>query len=274
MCLEIFQFLKTCIKVPFEILTPEDFFTIFWTFFILFITIYDSFLKPFEVCFYTFDRDNAVMQTSNIITTIVFGFDIMFNFRTAFYNKGVLVDDSRAVAKHYWENNFKWDITVIIIDIVTLAVFENGIWHLKLLSILRFKKLMDLMVRTEDFLNLSRIKYAGLKLFKLWGTIILLAHWIACIFYLIAVLQPVEVTTWVDKKEMDNASISETYVAAIYWSILTMTTVGYGDIAPVSVAERVYAVLAMILASAVFGYSMNTVATVIKEISHEKDQRK
>jgi len=231
-------------------------------------------VKPFEVCFYSDERRDPYMQASAIVSSIVFSFDIIFNFRTAFYKKGVLVTDSKAIIKNYWENNFKWDIIVLITDFLTLAIIEDGIWHLKLLSIIRFKKLLDLMVRTEDFLNLSRAASAGLKLFKLWGTIVLVAHWIACFFYMIAFLQPEDVITWLEKKELNEASIPERYIAAIYWSILTMTTVGYGDIAPVSIYERLYAVLAMIMASAVFGYSMNTVATVIKEISYEKDQRK
>lgn len=231
-------------------------------------------MKPFEVCFYSDERRDPYMQISAIVSSIVFSFDIIFNFRTAFYKKGVLVADSRAIVKNYWETNFKFDMFVLIIDFLTLATIEDGIWHLKLLTIIRFKKLLDLMVRTEDFLNLSRVASAGLKLFKLWGTIILVAHWIACIFYMIANLQPDEVVTWIESRQLNDASIPEKYIAAIYWSILTMTTVGYGDIAPVSLLERMYAVLAMILASAVFGYSMNTVATVIKEISYEKDQRK
>ena len=46
--------------------------------------------------------------------------------------------------------------------------------------------------------------------------------------------------------------------AAIYWSIVTMTTVGYGDIAPVTVAGKVLASIVMIL-----GYSIIAVPTGI-----------
>jgi voltage-gated potassium channel len=45
---------------------------------------------------------------------------------------------------------------------------------------------------------------------------------------------------------------------AIYWAIVTMTTVGYGDMAPVSVAGKVLASLVMIL-----GYSIIAVPTGI-----------
>jgi voltage-gated potassium channel len=46
--------------------------------------------------------------------------------------------------------------------------------------------------------------------------------------------------------------------AAVYWSIVTMTTVGYGDIAPVTVSGKVLASIVMIL-----GYSIIAVPTGI-----------
>jgi voltage-gated potassium channel len=46
--------------------------------------------------------------------------------------------------------------------------------------------------------------------------------------------------------------------AAIYWSIVTMTTVGYGDMAPATVSGKVLASVVMIL-----GYSIIAVPTGI-----------
>ncbi|CAM9654046.1 unnamed protein product, partial [Discosporangium mesarthrocarpum] len=37
------------------------------------------------------------------------------------------------------------------------------------------------------------------------------------------------------------------YVAAIYWALTTLTTVGYGDITPGVTAEQIYAMFCMIL---------------------------
>ncbi len=50
----------------------------------------------------------------------------------------------------------------------------------------------------------------------------------------------------------------ESIPTAIYWAIVTMTTVGYGDIAPQTVAGRFIATLAMVL-----GYSLIIIPTGI-----------
>lgn len=43
-----------------------------------------------------------------------------------------------------------------------------------------------------------------------------------------------------------------------------MITIGYGDIHPYTTPEMIFAIFAMILASGVFGYSMNSVMTLFE----------
>ena len=41
-----------------------------------------------------------------------------------------------------------------------------------------------------------------------------------------------------------------------------MNTVGYGDIHPFNYIEEIFAIMAMVLASAVFGYVMNSISSI------------
>jgi hypothetical protein len=43
------------------------------------------------------------------------------------------------------------------------------------------------------------------------------------------------------------------YIAAIYWVITTMLTVGYGDIKPTNDVERLYSIVTMLTGGVVFG---------------------
>lgn len=60
------------------------------------------------------------------------------------------------------------------------------------------------------------------------------------------------------KYGIDEAEWEIKYISAFYFSVTTMITVGYGDINANTQTEMIFAVFAMVLASAIFGYSMSS----------------
>ena len=53
------------------------------------------------------------------------------------------------------------------------------------------------------------------------------------------------------------------YVAALYWAITTITTVGYGDILPGSDVERAFAMFAMLVGGSFYGYVISVIASIV-----------
>ena len=53
-----------------------------------------------------------------------------------------------------------------------------------------------------------------------------------------------------------------------------MTTVGYGDIEIKSNPERIYAFLIMIIASGLYGYSLNKISTIILDMDSNNQNYK
>jgi hypothetical protein len=49
----------------------------------------------------------------------------------------------------------------------------------------------------------------------------------------------------------------------MYWAYTTMTTVGYGDISSVTVAEKVWAISVMIVSGFFFSFVVGRVAVVV-----------
>ena len=63
--------------------------------------------------------------------------------------------------------------------------------------------------------------------------VILLAHIASCLFLQIAFYeQRSGISSWMDSHHEQSDSFYSKYVTSMYWSIVTMTTIGYGDIIP------------------------------------------
>jgi voltage-gated potassium channel Kch len=60
-----------------------------------------------------------------------------------------------------------------------------------------------------------------------------------------------------------DSSNSEVYLAAIYWAIQTLLTVGYGDIPAVTTEEMVVAVCWMILGGFFYTFTIGNLTSVL-----------
>ena len=57
----------------------------------------------------------------------------------------------------------------------------------------------------------------------------LLSHCTACFYYFTARLSDFDEETWVARYEIIDYGVFMKYITALYWSIQTLTTVGYGN---------------------------------------------
>ena len=70
-------------------------------------------------------------------------------------------------------------------------------------------------------------------------------------------------STWVHRNNLGSKSSLQQWVASIYWSYATMTTVGYGDVIAINDSERVFSMFAMVIGVTVFGYTICKVAVTM-----------
>jgi hypothetical protein len=61
----------------------------------------------------------------------------------------------------------------------------------------------------------------------------------------------------------------EMYIAAMYWAVQTVTTVGYGNVVPTTVSERIIACFVMLLGGFVFSMIISKVSSVLEPDSGE-----
>jgi hypothetical protein len=53
---------------------------------------------------------------------------------------------------------------------------------------------------------------------------------------------------------------------SMYWAVITMITVGYGDVTPTTDIERITAIVITLISCGMFGYAMNQIGVIIEEM--------
>ena len=72
--------------------------------------------------------------------------------------------------------------------------------------------------------------------------------------------------TWLDKYKKEGFSNSDLYAVATYWTVQTITTVGYGDIGGVNNMEKLFQSFAMIIGVLFFTFANSSLTSIIQNI--------
>ena len=133
---------------------------------------------------------------------------------------------------------------------------------LRIVRLLRVLKLQKLIYKLEDMVANDKL-YVVIDGGKLIFFVFALTHWMACIFYFVGDYEKDAEMNWVKKKGLQDYPTREKYIISIYYSFTTITTVGYGDIHPVTLPEKLFGMVFMILACGFFAYIIGSLGTIV-----------
>jgi hypothetical protein len=130
----------------------------------------------------------------------------------------------------------------------------------KLLKIVKLLKpgnfdIADISDTLEDIAQ-SKIVQMIYRRFGVFANMMLLCHWLACGMKLVD-------NGFLTQYQDVNGRIWAEYLAAIYWSMTTLTTVGYGDIIPTSDTERIYTTVSMVIGGGFYGYVVGAITSMV-----------
>ena len=253
---EVKLYLKNNGTLP--IIFPWSWYYKLWWGVTVFAALFALFLETYQIAFSPGGYELSTRSAGAILEFIlvgVFGLDIVVNFNLAYYDKDdQIVFARRDIAWNYARKMFWVDmIGVFPFYIVSLHVsgqVGESTQTTQYLALLRLFKMIWLH-RVPAFFSIikysSKVSFMSLTIIRNLSVVLVWTHIWACIMFFIARQRQFdEDTTWLGS-DIDALNGFERYITSLYWSVVTFTTVGYGDFSPVNSVEQIFGMVYMIL---------------------------
>ncbi|CAK73187.1 unnamed protein product (macronuclear) [Paramecium tetraurelia] len=258
------------------LLEPDDIIIIVWNiYFLLIVTInvfYVSLRLSFiEIAEMNWDLKDFIFEQLPSYSLI---FEIIIKFNTCIYSKGVLIKNRKRLIKRYLKREFLIDMLLIIPFFIGRQL---DFFYLDLVILLKMIQISKLTYSLFNRLELTKLQTTIFELVKLIFFILLCAHFSACIWHKLGTWGNwgnITSVTWLKQQQLQDSLWIDKYIVSFYWSIVTMTTIGYGDITPVNLTERLFCIIMTLISTATFAYSVNSIGQIFQEMSKQSSQFK
>lgn len=215
---------------------------------------------------------------------IFFAIDMLLTFFTAYHNdKDALITSKAQICSNYLRTWFAVDFlacfpfSYILLDDTQPSNY-NSLVRLgrlsrlyRLVRIVRIVKLANLQkIRILHQLKLLTMLSTSMKrMIKTMILCLVFVHLSACFFFLIAKINDFSPDTWVYNTGIQDADPDVQYLNAFYWSMQTVTTVGFGDITPVSNAEKIFVIIWMAFGGAYYSFVISNLGEELENRENE-----
>ncbi|KAL6438574.1 hypothetical protein ACFW04_004559 [Cataglyphis niger] len=259
-----------------------------WDWIILLLVMYTAIFTPYVAAFVLSDTEYNSRKNKkysddpiviiDLIVDVTFIVDILINFRTTFVNSNdEVVSHPGKIAVHYLKGWFIIDL-VAAIPFDLLLVGSDTDETTTLIGLLKTARLLRLVRVARKIDRYS--EYGAAVLLLLMATFALIAHWMACIWYAIGNAERPTLKSkvgWLDILANDThqfyfhnntggPSIKSRYITALYFTFSSLTSVGFGNVAPNTDAEKIFTIVVMLIGSLMYASIFGNVSAIIQRL--------
>uniref|UniRef100_A0A8C2BAV9 Potassium voltage-gated channel, subfamily H (eag-related), member 5a n=1 Tax=Cyprinus carpio TaxID=7962 RepID=A0A8C2BAV9_CYPCA len=282
------QYKQEAPKTPPHIILHYCTFKTTWDWVILILTFYTAIMVPYNVSFKT-KQNNLVWLVMDSVVDVIFLVDIVLNFHTTFVGPGgEVISDPKLIRMNYLKTWFVIDLlSCLPYDIIN--AFENvdeGLSSLfSSLKVVRLLRLGRVARKLDHYLE-----YGAAVLVLLVCVFGLVAHWLACIWYSIGDYEVIDKATnsiktdsWLYQLAIsigtpyrynvsgsgqweDGPSKHTLYISSLYFTMTSLTTIGFGNIAPTTDGEKIFSVAMMMVGSLLYATIFGNVTTIFQQM--------
>ncbi|NWR13274.1 KCNH8 protein, partial [Emberiza fucata] len=254
-----------------------------WDWLILLATFYVAVTVPYNVSFIGHDELSTTRSTtvSDIAVEILFIIaDIILNFRTTYVSKsGQVIFEARSICIHYVTTWFIIDLIAALPFDLLYAFNVTVVSLVHLLKTVRLLRLLRLLQKLDRYSQHSTI-----VLTLLMSMFALLAHWMACIWYVIGKreMEQNNPLTWdigwlhelgkriespyYENNTLGGPSIRSAYIAALYFTLSSLTSVGFGNVSANTDAEKIFSICTMLIGALMHALVFGNVTAIIQRM--------
>ena len=216
------------------------------------------------------------MPYSNLVIFIMFFLNISIGLNTAYYHRGILVNERANIVKNYLSKFFYNDLITFLAFLIYLIFKESEFAKysvfIKLLFFSNIKRFSEIHQTLDEKFKLYYRFHGVLEIFELIFFSIFIIHLFACGFYFTSFINISEYTnSWLAVAKIDTNEWLNGYMTSFYWATITIMTVGYGDITPQNSAERIFVTLAAIVGCGVFAFNVSTVGRIFENMNKDNE---
>ncbi|CAD6187665.1 unnamed protein product [Caenorhabditis auriculariae] len=259
-----------------------------WDWIILLLVIYTAVFTPYVAAFLLRElqdttrkaRFSEPLEIVDLIVDIMFIVDIIINFRTTYVNENdEVVSHPGKIATHYFKGWFVIDM-IAAVPFDLLLVNTNSDETTTLIGLLKTARLLRLVRVARKLDRYS--EYGAAVLLLLMATFALIAHWLACIWYAIgsAELSHKEYT-WLHQLARQlsqpyvlingttptgGPTLKSRYVTSLYFTLSTITSIGFGNVSATTDSEKIFTIIMMILGSLMYASVFGNVSAIIQRL--------